>query len=100
LILTSKLARKTQNLGNRPTIYFSIDGENPPYKGVKGKGNATVVEDPNRIVSQAEKISMKYLGTLDHPVAKEMADRSKSGEGVLVEISPQFFSTWDFGKRQ
>ena len=43
---------------------------------------------------------MKYLGTLDHPVAKEMADRSKNREGVLVEITPKFFSTWDFGRRQ
>ena len=100
LILTSKSAKKTQNLRNRPTIYFSVDDENPPYKGVKGKGIATVIEDPNRIVPQAEKISMKYLGTLDHPAAKEMADRSRNGEGVLVEISPKFFSTWDFGKRQ
>jgi PPOX class probable F420-dependent enzyme len=91
LIITSKLAKKTQNLRNRPTIYFSIDDEKPPYKGVKGKGNATIVEDPNRIVPQADKISMKYLGTLDHPAAKEMADRSKKGEGVLVEISPKFF---------
>ena len=24
--------------------YFSIDDENPPYKGVKGKGIATLVE--------------------------------------------------------
>jgi nitroimidazol reductase NimA-like FMN-containing flavoprotein (pyridoxamine 5'-phosphate oxidase superfamily) len=100
LILTSKLAKKTQNLINRPTIYFSIDDENPPYKGVKGKGSAIIVEEPNRIVPQAEKISMKYLGTLDHPVAREMADRSKNGEGVLVEIIPKFFSTWDFGKMQ
>jgi PPOX class probable F420-dependent enzyme len=100
LIITSKLAKKTQNLRNRPTIYFSIDDEKPPYRGVKGKGNANVVEDPNRIVPQAEKISMKYLGTLDHPAAKEMADRSRNGEGVLVEISPKFFATWDFGKMQ
>jgi len=100
LITTSKLARKTQNLRNRPIIYFSIDDENLPYKGVKGKGKATIIEDPNRIVPQADKISMKYLGTLDHPAAKEMADRSRKGEGVLVEISPKFFSTWDFGKRQ
>ena len=69
-------------------------------RGVKGKGKATIIEDPNRIVPQANKISMKNLGTLDHPGAKEMADRSKKGEGVLVEISPKFFSTWDFGKRQ
>ena len=25
LVLTSKVAKKTQNLSNRPTIYFSID---------------------------------------------------------------------------
>ncbi|MFL6525026.1 MAG: pyridoxamine 5'-phosphate oxidase family protein [Nitrososphaera sp.] len=98
LIITSKLSKKTQNLKIRPTIYFSIDDQSPPYKGVKGKGNAMIVEDPNRIVPQAEKISMKYLGTLDHPSAKEMVDRSKNGEGILVEISPKFFSTWDFGK--
>jgi general stress protein 26 len=91
LIITSKLAKKTQNLRNRPTIYFSIDDEKPPYKGVKGKGSATIVEVPNRIVPQADKVSMKYLGTLDHPAAKEMADRSKKGEGVLVEISAKFF---------
>ena len=75
LIITSKLAKKTQNLRNRPTIYFSIDDKNPPYKGVKGKGNANVVEDTKLIIPQADKISMKYLGTLDHPAAKEMADR-------------------------
>src|SRR5215213_341588 len=56
LITTSKLARKTQNLRNRPIIYFSIDDENLPYKGVKGKGKgkATIIEDPNRIVPQAD----------------------------------------------
>ena len=100
LVLTSKVAKKTQNLSNRPTIYFSIDDENPPYKGVKGKGTAAVVEDPNLIVPQAEKISMKYLVYLITQAAKEMADRSKNGEGVLLKISPKFFSTWDFGKRQ
>ena len=100
LITTSKLAKKTENLRRKPTIYFSIDDENPPYKGVKGKGIATIVEDPNRIVPQADKISMKYLGTLDHPVAKMITDGSKKGEVVLVEISPKFFSTWDYGKME
>src|ERR687896_1618527 len=71
LMTTSKLAKKTQNLQRKPTIYFSIDYENYDGniapKGVKGKGVATVIQDPNRIVSQADRISMKYLGTLDHP---------------------------------
>lgn len=25
---------------------------------------------------------------------------AKKGEAVLVEISPKFFSTWDYGKMQ
>ena len=100
LITTSKLARKTQNLRRKPTLYFSTDDEKLPYKGVKGKGIATIVEDPKRIAPQADRISMKYLGTLDHPVAKMITDGAKKGEVVLVEISPKFFSTWDYGKMQ
>ena len=103
-LTTSKLAKKTQNLRRKPTIYFSIDDENydenRPPKGVKGKGIATIIDDPNRIVAKADKISMKYLGTLDHPIAKTITDGAKKGEVVLVEISPKFFSTWDYGKMQ
>jgi nitroimidazol reductase NimA-like FMN-containing flavoprotein (pyridoxamine 5'-phosphate oxidase superfamily) len=102
LFTTSKLAKKTQNLQRNPTIYFSIDyenyEENLPPKGVKGKGTATIVEDPNIILPQSDKISIKYLGTLDHPVAKMITDSAKKGEVVLVEISPKFFSTWDYSK--
>jgi general stress protein 26 len=103
-ITTSKLAKKAQNLRRNSTIYFSIDYENYdgniPPKGVKGKGTATIVEDPDRIILQADRISMKYLGTLDHPVAKMITDSARKGEVVLVEISPKFFSTWDYSKMQ
>jgi general stress protein 26 len=104
LLTTSKLAKKTRNLRRKSTIYFSIDDENyqenRPPRGVKGKGIATIIEDPNRIVPKADEISMKYLGTLDHPVAKMITDGAKKGEVILVEISPNFFSTWDYGKMQ
>jgi PPOX class probable F420-dependent enzyme len=100
LMTTSKLSRKTQNLRNKPTIYFSIDDENPPYKGVKGKGSAIIVEDPNKTVSHGDSISMKYLGTLDHPIAKMISEGSKRGDNVVIEITPRFFSTWDYGKMQ
>ena len=99
LITTSKLAKKTQNLRTKPAIYFSIDDKNPPYKGVKGKGIATLVEDPDKTVSQGDRISMKYLRTLDHPIAKMTSDGS-NGDNVVIEISPKFFSTWDYGKMQ
>jgi PPOX class probable F420-dependent enzyme len=100
IITTSKSAKKTRNLRNKPSVYFSIDDENLPYKGVKGKGIVTIVEDLDRVVPQADRISMKYLGTLDHPIAKMITDSSKKGEVVVIEISPKFFSTWDYGKTQ
>jgi nitroimidazol reductase NimA-like FMN-containing flavoprotein (pyridoxamine 5'-phosphate oxidase superfamily) len=100
LITTSKLSKKIQNLRNKSTIYFSIDDENPPYKGIKGKGTATLIEDPDKTISQGDRISMKYLGTLDHPIANMISEGSKRGDNVVIEISPKFFSTWDYGKMQ
>jgi len=98
VVTTSKISKKTKNLRNKPILYFSIDDENFPYKGVKGKGSVTIIEDPDRTVSEGEKISMKYLGTLDHPIAKMITEHSKKGENVVIEINPKFFSTWDYGK--
>jgi PPOX class probable F420-dependent enzyme len=90
IITTSKSAKKTRSLRNKPSVYFSIDDENLPYKGVKGKGIVTIVEDPDRVVTQADRISMKYLGTLDHPIAKMITDSSKKGEVVVIDISKTY----------
>jgi PPOX class probable F420-dependent enzyme len=100
LITTSKMAKKTRNLRRNPVLYFSVDDENFPYKGVKGKGSVNIVEDPNRTVPEGDRISMKYLDTLDHPIARMITEHSKKGENVLIEINPKFFSTWDYGKPQ
>ena len=84
MVTTSKIAKKTKNLRKKPILYFSIDDENFPYKGVKGKGSVNIVEESNRTVSEGEKISMKYLGTLDHPIAKMITEDSKKGDNVLI----------------
>ena len=100
LVITPKITRKVKNLRSKPIVYFSIDDENITYKGVKGKGTATIIEDPKRTVLYGEKIYMKYLGTLDHPVPKMILDSAKKGSHVVLEIRPKFFSTWDFPKVQ
>ena len=98
LLTTSKLAKKTQNLRDKPSVYFSIDDENSAPKGVKGRGTVTIIEDPAKTVSAGDKMSIKYLGTLDHTVAKMITEGAKRGEVILIEISPKFFSTWDYSK--
>ena len=99
-ILTSSTAKKTLNIQNNSKVYFSVDECNIPYKGVKGRGNATIFKDQATIISAAEKISAKYYGSLDNPASKSMIDRSKEQDAVVIEINPKFFSTWDFGKMQ
>jgi general stress protein 26 len=97
-IMTGKKTNKCQNVRERPTIYFCIEDGNSPYKGVKGKGVATISDDLQTVISISDMMIIKYLGTLDNPMAKTISERSKSGEAIIIEITPKFFSTWDFGK--
>ncbi len=98
---TQKMTRKVQNIQKSPDkIYFSIDDENYPYKGVKGRATARISEDIQKNLSIVEKINLKYLGTLEHPLAKMLMENTKSGSEVVIEITPKFFSAWDFGKAQ
>src|SRR4030095_9937576 len=44
-ISTAKESKKTQNLSRKEMIYFCVDDPNPPYKGVRGKGTARILEE-------------------------------------------------------
>ncbi|MEW6604482.1 MAG: pyridoxamine 5'-phosphate oxidase family protein [Thermoproteota archaeon] len=95
---TSRSSRKAQNIRNRDTVYFCIDDESVPYKGVRGKGIATISENVNRNVLFAEKLVVKYTGSLENKMAKFLMHSVMSGESVIVEISPLYFATWDQSK--
>jgi hypothetical protein len=54
---------------------------------------ATIFGHSRRVVPIAEKIYLKYLGTLDHPDdAKMLTEYPRNGNTVLLEISHKFFS--------
>jgi general stress protein 26 len=96
---TQKTTKKVQNILRNPDkIYFSIDDDNYPYKGVKGRAVARISEDIKKNLPIVEKINIKYLGILEHPLAKMIIENTKSGAEVVIEINPKFFSAWDFGK--
>ena len=98
-VLTGKQSKKLENLAKNELIYFCIDDPNSPYKGVRGKGSVRIYEDVNFIVNIAQKIALRYLGTLEHPISHEFIERSKEGQGIALEISPKYYSTWDHGKQ-
>jgi general stress protein 26 len=96
---TQKITKKIQNIRRDPTkIYFSIDDENYPYKGVKGRAVARISEDIQNNLPIMEKINIKYLGTLEHPLSKMLMENTRNGIEVVIEITPKFFSAWDFSK--
>ena len=97
-IETSKYSKKIANLGLKRNniVYYCIDDPNPPYKGVRGKGKAKIYEDVNYNVPIAEKIMVKYLGSLAHPMAAALMSRVRDGDSVILEVSPNYYSTWDY----
>lgn len=96
---TGKQTKKLANICRNSRVYFSFDIEEYPYKCVKGKANTVISEDPARNVPLVEKIATKYLGVLDHPLAKDLVDVAKKGSSVVVELTPKYYSTWDFAGR-
>ena len=57
-----------------------------------------MIKDPNKAILLSEKIVGKYLGDINSKMAKNMIDQVRRGSEVLVEIIPQFYSTWDYTK--
>ncbi|MGH9953640.1 MAG: pyridoxamine 5'-phosphate oxidase family protein [Nitrososphaeraceae archaeon] len=98
-ILTGKESKKTSNLKKNQMVYFCIDDPNPPYKGVRGKGTARILEEVNFNLSIWEKVMARYLGNLEDPMAIALKDELKKGESIVLEISPKYYSTWDYGKQ-
>ncbi len=97
-IETSKYSKKKKNLETSNIIYFCVDEPTIPYKGVRGKGKIKIHENIDTVIPICENNMKKYLGSLDHPMAKALVNLAKSGESVGIEISPLYFSTWDDSK--
>jgi uncharacterized pyridoxamine 5'-phosphate oxidase family protein len=96
---TGRHSKKMENLSRNETIYFCIDDPSPPYKGVRGKGSVEVHRDVNFNVLIAQKIHLRYLGNLEHPISHELMDAIKKDQSVVLEISPKYYSTWDYSKQ-
>ncbi len=97
-LMSYKDALKIRNLKHNETVYFSVDTDAMPNIGVKGKGTAIIVKDTGKALSLSEKIIAKYLGDLNNNMAKNMISEVRKGSEVLVEITPHYFSTWDYTK--
>ena len=92
---TSKASKKVQNNQQKNTVYFCIDDENLPYRGVRGKALVKVSTNVEDNIPIAERIMIKYTGDLKNKVAKMLMDGVKDDQSAILEISPTYYSTWD-----
>jgi general stress protein 26 len=98
-ITTQKNSKKVDNLRRKNTIYFCVDDPTPPYKGVRGKARVKINdEDISHNLSITKKLVMKNTGSLEDPIAKWLLSETENGNEVILEISPNYYSTWDYSK--
>jgi hypothetical protein len=65
------------------------------------RGKATVKindEDISHNLSITKKLVMKNTGSLEDPIAKWLLSETENGNEVILEISPSYYSTWDYSK--
>ena len=96
-IYTEPALKKATNIKARSQVYFDVDDDKWPYKGVKGKGRAKILGDKVRAHNLASKILARYVKE-GHPMVKSVLDKVKNGGYVVVEITPAYFTSWDYGK--
>jgi uncharacterized pyridoxamine 5'-phosphate oxidase family protein len=99
-IETSKRSKKKENLDRNNLVYYCVDDPNAPYKGVRGKGKVKIHEEIDHNIPIAEKIMVRYLGSLAHPMATSLMSSVKDGDSVILEITPSYYSAWDYSEKR
>jgi nitroimidazol reductase NimA-like FMN-containing flavoprotein (pyridoxamine 5'-phosphate oxidase superfamily) len=89
--------KKAANVKERSQIYFDVDCDRWPYKGVKGKGRARVITSKDEALSKGAKILAKYVKK-GQPLIRSVLEKIKGGGYVVFEITPAYFTSWDYGK--
>lgn len=92
---TSSSARVVQYLKQDDRCAFEIASDLPPYCGVRGRGKAVLV--PEKGAAILERLLLRYIGDLQHPLSRELLSRRELE--IAIHIKPDSVSSWDFSSR-
>ncbi len=84
-----KLLRGNDRVG------FEVAPNEPPYHGVRGQGNATLVPLGDR--DTLDSLIDRYLGGRESSVANWLLSRRE--EEMLIQIAPTRLFSWDYRER-
>lgn len=92
---TSADADVVQYLREDPSLAFEVSTNEPPYRGVRGNGTASIESDPDKTVLEA--LLERYLGGIETPLAKTLLAEDR--EEVTITIEPETVYGWDYSDR-
>ena len=82
-------------LRNNAEVAFDISTNEPPYRGVRGNGSATLSPDRDKAVLRA--LVERYLGGTDSSLAARLLDDDR--DEVRIRIHPRSVYSWDYTER-
>lgn len=84
-----------KRLRRDPRCGFEIAGDHPPYRGVRGRGVATLESGP--APDLLERLIGRYLPEGESPLAAWL--RSRVSDEVAVRMGALTVSSWDYSSR-
>ncbi len=96
-MFTDRKTTKASNIKRNGAVYFDVDDDRFPYKGVRGRGHAKEVTDNETALGFMEKILARYIKP-DHPLSSRYLSGVRGGRDIIVEITPVYFTAWDMNK--
>lgn len=78
-----------------PAVAFEVSVNEPPYRGVRGQGTATLEPDAGKELLRD--LVVRYLGGTDTELAQWLL--SEDREEVHISVDPTRLSTWDYSDR-
>ena len=92
---TNRNAKLVSYVHAHPQCGFEVAGDAPPYRGIRGKGQATLV--PERGGEILTRLLSRYRIAPDSTLAKSLL--AKVDQEVAICIKPSRISSWDFTDR-
>ncbi|MFB6210431.1 MAG: pyridoxamine 5'-phosphate oxidase family protein [Halobacteriales archaeon] len=76
-------------------VGFDISTNQPPYRGVRGHGTASLSVDTDKTTLRA--LIERYLGDIESPLAEWLLDADR--EELHIRIDPEELYSWDYSDR-
>ena len=95
-VATSINGAKASALRKSPAVYFLVDENQKgmPPRGVRGRGVAKVVDDPEYATRVTRRNVKRYMGTLTSRAAKKVFELGP--DSCVLEITPSYMATWKY----